>query len=206
MMVSSAKKQTSGSVDISIAITVCIGAQKPKTGCFRGPCTLKFTTWVTISKLEIIGQFWFENTDKEAVTVTKSVTLMCWTSSRGHLEHIVVWIKMCNGYNKMGKFHIQPTSTFSGSTIDSLISWSEGTANLSGLCIHQIWNTQIFIFRGSWRTMCMRTFHNPLLNSKWSSIRRFVPNWKKSASKRLRTLLDEFKCITSTMVVIWNVL
>ena len=61
MMFGSVTKHTSGSVDMSIALTVCNGTQKPLH-------SVKCTVWMTISKH---GPFRFENADEEAVTVTK---------------------------------------------------------------------------------------------------------------------------------------
>ena len=105
---------------------------------------------------------------------------------------------------KWGQLHIKPTSRSRGSTIDSLIGWSAGATNPSGLCIHPIWTSQILISRGSWRITRMRTMHNPLLNSKWPSIRRFVSYRKKSTPGWLTTWLDELKCVVSAMAVTWN--
>ena len=48
-------------------------------------------------------------------------------------------IEMCNGLSKIEELHIQPTSRWSGSTIDSLIGWSACATNPIGLCIHPIW-------------------------------------------------------------------
>ena len=55
-----------------------------------------------------------------------------------------------------------------------------------------------------YRLYNVRKLHNPLLNSKWPSIGRFVPNQKKSVSGRLTTSLDEFKRVIRIMAVIWN--
>ena len=54
---------------------------------------------------------------------------MYWTTSGGLLEHVVEWIAMCNGSNKMEQLHIQPISHWSGLTIDFLIGWSAGAMN-----------------------------------------------------------------------------
>ena len=53
---------------------------------------------------------------------------MCRTSSEAHLEHSLVWIEICYNSNKMIQLHSQLRSRQSGSTIDSLISWSTGAA------------------------------------------------------------------------------
>ena len=65
-------KRTSGSVDMSIAITECNwGTEAPDKVHQRPLHSVKCMAWVAIMKNGIIGLFWFGNADEEAVIVTK---------------------------------------------------------------------------------------------------------------------------------------
>ena len=133
---------------------------------------------------------------------------MCWTTTRGHLEHVVEWIEMWNGSNKIGKFYIQPKSRWSGSTIDSLIGWSAGAANPCGLRIQPIWTPQIFFFFfylwGFLKDNGCENNTQSLAELKVAINQKIRAIVKKSASRWLTTSLDEFKCVISAMAVIWN--
>ena len=80
--------------------------------------SVKCMASVAISKHGIIGLFWFENANEEAVTVTKEhytdVLDKFWRALGTHHG-------MCNGSNKLGQLYIQPTLQWSSLTIDSLI-------------------------------------------------------------------------------------
>ena len=147
------------------------GTEAPDEMLQRPLHSVKCTAWMAISRYGIIGIVMVRKRRRRGSHCHKrSITLMCWISSRRHLEHVVVWIEMCKSSNKIRQLHILPTLLW----IDSSIGWSAGVANL-------IWASKIFTSWGSWRTTCVRTIHNPLLNSKWPSIRRFVPYRKKRA-------------------------
>ena len=116
---------------------------------------------------------------------------MSWTSSGGHFEHVEVWFKMYNCFNKTGLFEKQPKSGYSGWVIDSLICWSASASNLRTLCIHPTRPpTQIFYHRVIFKR-CMRTIHNQLPNSKRPLTRRLVLYRNKKDSVWLTTLLDK---------------
>ena len=113
-------------------------------------------------------------------------------------------MEMRNGSTKTGQLHIQPTSRWNGSTIDSQIVWVAGGANQSGLRINPMW-TPIpdFYVYGFLKD---NVYENNLqsIDEIKVSIRWFVLYRKKSASEWLTASLNEFKCIISAIAAIWN--
>ena len=69
--VASLHLHTLASVDMSIVITLYKGGETLDDMLQRPLHSGKCSAWVDISKRGIIGLFWFENADEEAVTVIK---------------------------------------------------------------------------------------------------------------------------------------
>ena len=93
--------------------------EAPDEGLQRPMHSVKYTARVTVSKDGVIGRFLFENPDKEAVIVTELHYIDMLNKFGEHLEQVMVCIDMCNGSNKMKQLHIQTTSWWNGSSIDS---------------------------------------------------------------------------------------
>ena len=134
---------------------------------------------MAISKHEIIEPFWFENADEDAVTVINEryihVLNKFWRAlgTRCGVNQDVQWFQQNGAIPHIANITMEG---FDHRFSNRLISrrhepeWSLYSPNL---------NLQDFYHAGSRWLTCMRTIYNPLLNSKWPSIRRFVPYRKK---------------------------
>ena len=182
---------TSGPMDMSIA-KKCVYwvAEAPDEVLQRYFLSMKCTSEVAISKYGIIEQ---SQTRRQSLS-QRNISLMCWTS---HLEHVTVWIEMYNGSNKMGQLYIQPTSCWSGLTIDSLIGWSSGAANPIGLCIHTIWTLGFLEGQRKWE---QSTIYCSIQSGHQSED-------SCHTEKKCDSVIDNFArriCVISAMAVIWN--
>ena len=125
IMFGSVTKHTSGSVDMSIVITVGTGALKAMMGFFSSPKTLWHAQpWWPSQNMKWSDRFVSKTLTMMQLLSQRSVTLMRWTKSGGHLEHVGVWTKMYNGSNKKGQLQIQLASLWRGLIIDSLSAFS----------------------------------------------------------------------------------
>ena len=87
------------------------GTQAPDEVLQRPLHSVKCTAWVAISKHGIIGPFWFENANEEAVTVTKERYIVVlnkfWTAlgSRRGVNRDVQWFQQDGEMGDVQWFH-----------------------------------------------------------------------------------------------------
>ena len=87
------------------------GTQAPDEVLQRPLHSVKCTAWVAISKHGIIGPFWFENANEEAVTVTKERYIVVlnkfWTAlgSRHGVNRDVQWFQQDGAMGDVQWFH-----------------------------------------------------------------------------------------------------